>query len=281
MQHSRPTISVCIPAYNSDRYIAGTIESVLNQTYPDFELVIVDDGSTDRTESLLESFTDPRIRRYRNDVNLGFAENWNRAASLARGEFVKLLCHDDVIYPECLERQAAVLADPAHGSVQLVTSARDVIGPDGRRIMTRSCPLGVGTIRGHDAIRGSARRGTNVIGEPSVTLFRRKVLEQTGPFSGANRFMIDLEMWTRMLRHGDLFALPERLSAFRIAAGSMSWEDRGKQARQFKRFLDDLRASTPDAISAADRALGGAMAELNALARQILYDVYLRGSAKT
>src|SRR5258708_29446213 len=109
---SQPSVSVCIPCYNGELFIGRTIESVLQQTFTDFELVLVDDNSTDATVAVIEKFADPRIRLVRNPVNLGMGANSNRALSLGLGRYVKLLCEDDVLHPRCLERPVAVLEDP-------------------------------------------------------------------------------------------------------------------------------------------------------------------------
>ena len=270
-------LSVCIPTYNGERFIGRTVKSVLDQTLADYELVIVDDCSTDGTWRQLSAIQDTRIRLWRNDVNLGFAGNWNKAVGLAKGSYIKLLCQDDIIYPRCLEMQAAILQNPAYQSVQLVTSARDVIGPDDKTILTRRCPIGTGVVDGRSAVRATVCKGTNVIGEPSVTMFRRDVLVKAGLFSSANRYMVDLDMWQRILRHGDLFVLADRLSAFRIQTGSMSWTDRADQPRLYRQFVDELRKDPTMGITKRDQWLAGVMADVSALGRQLLYALYLRG----
>ena len=111
---SEPLISVCIPCYNNEEFIACTIESVLNQTLNDFELVIVDDKSTDRTVSVVKDYADSRIKLIQNECNLGIGGNWNKALSCAVGKYVKLLCGDDVIYHDCLSRQVDILEHPSN-----------------------------------------------------------------------------------------------------------------------------------------------------------------------
>ena len=92
--------------YNNARFIAQTITSVLTQTFLDFELLIYDDHSTDLSFDIAASFTDPRIKLYRNSGNLGPEGNWNKAISEVRGKYVKLVCGDDILFPQCLEKQA-------------------------------------------------------------------------------------------------------------------------------------------------------------------------------
>ena len=115
---SAPLVTVLLTAYNRERYLAESIESVLSQTWGDFELVIVDDKSTDGTLALAHDFAarDPRIRVHANERNLGDYGNRNFAASLARGEFMKFHDSDDVMYPHCLDVMARALrAEPCAG----------------------------------------------------------------------------------------------------------------------------------------------------------------------
>ena len=93
-----PLVSVCIPAYNNAEYIKDTIDSILNQTYQNIELVIVDDNSKDNTYELIQEIGDERIKLYHNDKNLGMSGNWNRCLSLCTGKYAKLVCADDIYH---------------------------------------------------------------------------------------------------------------------------------------------------------------------------------------
>lgn len=98
-----PAISVCIPTYNGAKYIAQTIESILNQTFTDFEIIVSDDGSSDKTLEIVGSFNDPRIVRIDRLSKVGAEANWNNAVANASASLVKLVCQDDLLYPQCLE----------------------------------------------------------------------------------------------------------------------------------------------------------------------------------
>lgn len=102
-----PTFTVCIPSYNAERVIGATIESLLRQTFTDWECLVVDDGSTDGTEAVVRSFPDSRIRWIRNATNLGCAGNFQRCRDLATGTYIYFLANDDVISPLALERTLA------------------------------------------------------------------------------------------------------------------------------------------------------------------------------
>ncbi len=107
------SVSVCIPTYNGAAFLTEAIESVLSQSFRDFELLIVDDGSTDTTLDIARSFTDPRIAIYQNETQLGIPGNWNRCLSLARGEYICIFHQDDIMLPENLARKVEMLAaDP-------------------------------------------------------------------------------------------------------------------------------------------------------------------------
>ncbi|CAN5683726.1 glycosyltransferase family 2 protein [soil metagenome] len=114
--HPQPRLSVGVPVYNGERYIARTLTSLLNQTYTDFELIITDNGSTDRTESICREFAlrDPRIQYHRSDQNCGVVRNFNWCFELARGELFHWHAADDMCEPTLLEKCVAVLdADPS------------------------------------------------------------------------------------------------------------------------------------------------------------------------
>ena len=120
MATTRPTFSICIPNYNNGPYIADTIQSVLDQTYQDFEIIITDNASTDNSIEVIEQFKDPRIRLYRNQYNVGFGPNLQRVTMHAKNDFVNLLSADDQMKPNTLEVYAQILmkrGDDAHNTV--------------------------------------------------------------------------------------------------------------------------------------------------------------------
>ena len=128
-----PALSVIMPAYNAERFVGAAIESVLNQTWRDFEFIVIDDGSTDGTRAIIEQYAarDRRIRSCPNERNLGVVKTLNRALSLARADWVARMDADDISLPARFERQMAVVReDPG---VSLVTSPFDVIDAQERR----------------------------------------------------------------------------------------------------------------------------------------------------
>jgi glycosyltransferase involved in cell wall biosynthesis len=263
----RPLVSVCIPVYNTERFVADAIASALCQTYQELEIVIVDNASTDTTPQVLAGFTDPRIRMFRNDENIGAAGNFNRALSLARGRYLKLLCADDVLYPSCVEQQVAVFEADARAEIAVVGCARDIIDDRGKRWLRRRFPGRTGWIDGSAAISMTVRSGTNIFGEPAAILVRTDAARAAGAFDPRYGFCLDLDLWCRLLRAGALYMIDETLCGFRVWSQSWSASLAQGQHREFARFVEDLSGRGVP-LSAFDRASGRVRAWVNAFLRQ-------------
>ncbi|TLY52775.1 MAG: glycosyltransferase family 2 protein [Gammaproteobacteria bacterium] len=133
-----PAISVCIPTYRGAAHLREAIDSVLTQTFADFELVVIDDNSPDDTEAIVRGYHDSRIRYLRNATNLGPEGNWNRCRDEARGTYFKLMPQDDLLAPDCLARQLAVFEQDTEHRIAMAFGARDVIDAGGRKILRRA-----------------------------------------------------------------------------------------------------------------------------------------------
>lgn len=238
---AHPLISICIPCYNGAKFVARTLDSLISQAFEDFEVIIADNHSTDESVRIIRNYQDSRIKLIQNESNLGLVGNWNKVLSLSTGKYVKLLCADDVLYPECLSRQSKVLEDAQNRGVVLTVCNRDVIDANDRLLLTRKPAFRAGRASGASLIRSSIRRGTNLIGEPAVGLFRREVLGQIGVLDSANPYLIDLAFWAEVLKHGDAFVDTESLAAFRISRDGASAEIGGRQAAYFRKFLRAIR----------------------------------------
>jgi glycosyltransferase involved in cell wall biosynthesis len=122
-------VSVCIPVYNGENFILSSIKSALEQKYSNFELLIVDNCSTDRTANIVSELKDPRVRYVRNEKNIGSIGNFNKCIELAQGEYFLLLPHDDLLLPEGLVQFVKGLEDPTVG---FVYSSIRVVNADGK-----------------------------------------------------------------------------------------------------------------------------------------------------
>ncbi|ASL26520.1 glycosyltransferase family 2 protein [Azotobacter chroococcum] len=127
-----PRVTVFIPVHNRQHYIASAVDSILAQTFEDFELLVVDDGSTDATLEVLSRYRDPRLRVECNSRNLGIPATRNRGLDLARGEYIALLDSDDKAWPNRLARQVEVL--DRHPELVQIGSACDFMDANGRRL---------------------------------------------------------------------------------------------------------------------------------------------------
>lgn len=141
MSGGQPRLSIGVPVYNGQKFLRATLDSLLAQTFTDFELIICDNCSTDATEQICREYTqrDPRIRYVRNEKNIGPAPNYNRCFELARGELFKWSAADDLIAPEFLEKCIAEL-DRNPAAVAVYTATRE-IGPSGEPLFEHETEL--------------------------------------------------------------------------------------------------------------------------------------------
>ena len=233
----KPLISVCIPAYNNAKVIKNTIDSIINQTYDNWELIISDDCSKDNTVEVVKSYNDPRIRIIEHKANLGMARNFNFVIGEAKGEYIKLICGDDTIDPDCLEKQIDVFTSGKYPSVVLVISNRRLIDNTGKVIMTRKFPFKKGFVSSKIAIFLNILFGTNVIGEPHVGLMSKKTFSLAGNFEDTNPYCVDLDFWFKVLLVGDMYVIPETLASFRISKGSSTTKIKNSHAKLFREFM--------------------------------------------
>ncbi len=126
---STPAFSVVIPVHNGENYVACAIDSVLNQTYQNFNLIVLENGSQDRTVEIVESYCDTRIRLCSVPTDLGIEGNWARIVDLNLNEYLTILCHDDYLYPSFLQEMACLIRSDPQASVY--HSHYDIVGPDG------------------------------------------------------------------------------------------------------------------------------------------------------
>lgn len=248
-----PLVTICIPTFNGDRFIASTLESVLNQTYRNLEILISDQNSTDNTFSIINSYTDNRIKISSFKTGKSAADNWNASISNVRGKYVKLLCQDDLLKRDCIRLQ--VEAMEGNPVASFCFSNRDIISPRGRLLLKRRGykPLN-SRLSLEDGLAILVRSGTNIFGEPCAVLMRTEALQATVGFRGS--YLIDLDMWIQLWIHGESIYIPQSVSQFRISNSSWSTVLSELQASQIAAFLKGLQISWPDFVSDADVELG-------------------------
>jgi glycosyltransferase involved in cell wall biosynthesis len=273
-----PSVSVCIPVRNGERFVAETIRSVLDQTYRDFELVVLDNASSDDTGTVARSFADSRVRVERTTAPLALADNWNRAVQLTRAPLVKLLCADDLLHPRCLELQVAPMeADPG---LAVVAGRRHMIDELSRVIVPRRGLSGlVGVRTGVEVARRVVRLGTNPIGEGCNVLFRREDFVAAGGWRAERQHIMDLDLWMRLLQYGEFLGLPETVAAFRITGGSTSGENGGRIDDEQRTLARELGESSLFQVRGIDAAVGRVFGPVGRARRRALFAVS-RGSSR-
>ena len=218
-----PTVSVMMPVYNTAAFVARTVKSVLAQTFADFELLIVDDGSRDGSPRILRELaeSDRRIRLSLRE-NHGAVATRNELLKLARGSYLAVNDADDISLPNRLAQQVAYL--DTHRDVVCVGGWFDMIDAKDRRLTTLRPPSDDAEIqrlalRGHCSICHSAG------------LMRRDAVERAGGYGKDFTFAHDLELWLRLGEVGKLANLPETVIQFRLHEGSISETKREEQRR--------------------------------------------------
>lgn len=207
MKHT-PLVSVLMTVYNRELYIAEAIESVLNQDYQNFELIIVDDCSKDESYAIADAYLqkDSRIKLYRNEVNLGDYPNRNKAASYANGKYLKYLDADDIIYPNSLTIMVSSMEEYPEAAlgIQSIFTKED-----------KSLPL---ILASDEAIRRHYFNGGILLPGPSGVIILKNVFDSIGGFSG-KRFVGDTECWIRIACIHKILILPASLVWWREHEG--------------------------------------------------------------
>lgn len=264
-----PVVSIVIPAFNNAAHIEETMRSVLAQDHRDLEVIVADHSSADDTWERLQQFgSDPRVTLLTTEAGGGAARNWNRVTEAAHGEFLKLVCGDDVIYPTMVSEQVAAFEE----GVVMVASARDIVDARGRPVITERGLAGLsGRVPGKAALRRTVRAGTNVFGEPACVMLRTRSFTEVGLWDGRYSYLIDEASYSRVLLTGDLVAIPRSLAAFRVSGGQWSVRLASSQASETIAFHDDLTKSAPGLLGPMDLVLGAARARVAAIGRRVVY----------
>ncbi len=190
-----PRVSICIPAYNHGPFIEAAIQSALAQSWSDLEIVVSDNRSTDNTRELVLAIAavDARVRYEPTSEHIGMAENFNRCVALARGEYIKFVCSDDMLEPGSVEELVRALEK--EGAV-LAAGARRFVDEAGMETGTARFAAQNWSGKGQDAAKRCFYLG-NLIGEPTAVLFRKA--DFGSGFSPRYTQLVDLDLWFRLL----------------------------------------------------------------------------------
>lgn len=247
-QNRHPKVSVVMSVYNGERHLRETVESVLNQTFTDFEFIMIDDGSTDGTRAILESYDDSRIVLLHNEENIGLTRSLNRGLAKAQGEYIARQDADDVSFARRLAAQVQFLdSNPRVG----------LVGTSCCRIDSQGEVLGIrkGSYGGRSLRQVLHRRSVFTHGS---VMFRQTCLEVVGPYRPCFRYAQDFDLWLRISEHFDLGYVEETLYMRRVHPTNITYARRPTQSRfsVLARELARQRAQGTDEDLEAVAALG-------------------------
>lgn len=222
-----PEVSIVLPVRDGERYLREAIDSVLAQTFEDFELVVVDDGSTDRSPAIGQVVADPRVRLVSQEP-LGLVEALRRGLAETTAPVVARMDADDVSLPTRLERQLAALSE----EVALVGCGFEAMDEQGRQIASWLLPPDDASLRRRLLLRNPFAHGS--------VLFRREAVDRAGGYRtdyGANE---DYDLWRRVARVWRLAAVPEVLYRYREHPDAVTKSDVGEREEARERLRDEL-----------------------------------------
>lgn len=253
-----PTISVIMPAYNTEKYIGTAIESILQQTFEDFEFIIIDDASTDHTYDIICHYHDKRIIRIRNEKNLGVAACINKGILIAHSEFIARMDSDDISKPERFQKQMEFMN--ANSNLGISGTHMETIDKNGKVIKEHRKKIG------NEAIKVNLFFGHTSLAHPSI-IMRRKIMDMYHlRYDTAFQYAEDYDLYCRCSSFMSLDNYPECLVQYRIHSESVSQKYKQQQVIDAKAALylhlrrlrlpfslDDFKIHTQFAFPDADK----------------------------
>lgn len=219
-----PLISVLMSVYNSQAFLREAVDSILAQTLPDFEFIIVDDGSTDDSAAILDSYTDARMVRLKNERNIGLTESLNRGLAVVRGTYLTRMDADDISVPDRFERQFVFLN--AHPQVGMVGSNMTSIDAAGQPLYGGRPEFETGASDGY--MRWMLHWANPI---PHVTIFMRADILKNHhlQYDPAYNTVEEFELWTRLIQHTKFARMADVLIQRRIVETSVTRSRRPEQ----------------------------------------------------
>jgi glycosyltransferase involved in cell wall biosynthesis len=239
----RPSVSICVPSYNGEEYLRECFDSALAQSFADFELLVVDDCSSDGTVSIAQEYAarDSRVRVVVNEKNLGLVGNWNRCVELAKAPWIKFLFQDDVLTSRCLQLMMEATVKSDHLLIacdrafifdpETPTSLRDYYA--GHRTFVRSLFSRSKTLTGAEFSALVVRYASeNLLGEPTSLLIHRDAFARFGHFNPHLIQLCDAEYWARVGSNVGVAFVSAELAQFRVHDQSTSAQNESRALRK-------------------------------------------------
>ncbi|MGD0751132.1 MAG: glycosyltransferase [Anaerolineales bacterium] len=242
-----PLVSVILPVYNSEKYLHEAVASILGQTLTDFELIAIDDGSTDESATILESFqkNDPRVIFERYSQNRGVVAALNTGLALARGKYIARMDADDVSLPERFEKQVAFLEK--HPDIDILGTAMLLVNERGRKIGVLSAPLDEMAIRWVSTFSSSFK-------QPTIMYRRSVIIEHDLRYRGSKDQSEDLDFSIRFLEHARGANIAEELYIYRVRSSSITGQSsRGNVDRTSDIVIANIQKQFPGVAISNDQ----------------------------
>ena len=234
-----PKLSVCMPVYNAQEYLKEAIDSILNQTYKNFEFIIIDDGSTDESLSIIKNYSDQRIKLYINDVNKGLPYTRNLGLSYCSGEYIALMDADDIAHRERFEKQIEFLNHyPEYG----------VVGSDTTIIVDNKIRSRVHKYGSYSDV--SVGLICNNTLSNSTAMFRRAIVEQYHIYYRKECFVAqDYAFWVDLSKYSKIAKIHQPLLNYRTGHENISKKSKINKVTERKQILDQIRIRALENLS--------------------------------
>lgn len=241
-----PLISVIIPVYNSEKTIKETIESVLNQTVTDLEIIVINDGSKDKSLEVISRIVDPRLKIF-SYPNAGVSASRNRGISQATGEYISFLDADDLWTPDKLEAQLKTLH--ANSQAAVAYSWTNWIDESGQFLRPGGHIAANGNVYEKLLLRDFVESGSN-------PLIHRKALAEVGGFDESLTSAADWDMWLRLAAHYEFVAVQSPHILYRVSPNSMSSNVWRMEAESLQ-IIERAFAEAPESLKSLKREVVG------------------------
>jgi glycosyltransferase involved in cell wall biosynthesis len=275
-------VSVVVPVFNGLPHLVDLTASILAQTHTNLEIVFAEGGSSDQSPEFLATITDPRVQILTMPKGTTAAQNWTAACEAATGTFIKLICQDDLINPDAIQKQLADLLN--NPTAVMAIAQRDIIDANGKVLYANRGLSGLKKelLPGAEVIRTAYVTGTNVIGEPLAVLFRTDALLAAMPWDDSNPLMLDLSTYAKVAPKGDVVTRNESVGSFRVSGSSWSTRLAKLQLEQTKLWQHAYAADASPAPSHLERTKAAFGRHLQTGLRRAAYAMLrARGSFRT
>jgi len=227
-----PKISVLMSVYNGEKFLKEAIDSVVNQTFRDFEFIIIDDASTDSSANIIKSYQDDRIFYFGNEKNLGLTKSLNKALAFAKGEFIARIDYDDICYQDRFEKQMKYIDE--HKDCKILFSDITKIDDSGNAIPSYS------RIRSSEDIY-YLMHFINPVIHPTV-LIKKELLIDAGGFNEEYQYAQDYELWSRLIYNFKFYKINKPLLYYRESSKQISKNKLSEQNRFAERvFVKNIK----------------------------------------